>query len=201
LISLAMLVLEPPIDRLSLLIEYVRPVIGQVVVVMDDRTSQTTASAIKKLLWDEDDCLVPYRWANDFAAARNTALPECVGRWVLHLDPDELPSAAMLAFLGQVAQSETATWDAAGWLFWTVNLVDGSRQPGMESDWHCRLFQRDRGRWYRAVHELVELDRMEERETRNTAVLPKAPTAACLIHSKTTEQIALASELYARIGA
>jgi hypothetical protein len=38
-VTLAMLVLNPPLDRMAALIEYMRPVVSETVVVVDDRTS------------------------------------------------------------------------------------------------------------------------------------------------------------------
>ena len=191
MITLAMLVKDPPLDRLAALLDLVSPVVGQVVVVVDDRT---TTKPIRSS--DVPVHLVRFTWVDDFAAARNAALPYCDGDWILHLDPDELPSAAMLAFLAMVDQSDWQAermwqghphFDPCGWLFFTRGYGDGVRDPNeWEQDWHCRLFRRDKGRWYKPVHEQVMLDGRMESSTRETPLLPKAPRAAYLIHSKMT---------------
>jgi glycosyltransferase involved in cell wall biosynthesis len=196
MISLAMLVLDPPLDRLAMLLDYVSPVVGQVVIVVDDRTAPEVCERIAGLGCQCADGSVTamFRWRNDFAAARNAALEYVHGDWILHLDPDELPSADMLAFLGMVDRSEwhDETWQGAtyeaprGYLFWTRGYVDGQRGSEVEADWHCRLFRASAGRWVKPVHEQVELEGRPESATRGTPWLPKAPRGAYLIHSKTS---------------
>jgi hypothetical protein len=196
-VSLAMLVLDPPLDRMAALLEYVRPVVGQVVVVVDDRTSTPIRDALVSLVIDAfpgepASVAVPFTWVDDFAAARNTALAHCTGDWILHLDPDELPSADMLAFIASVDRSEwgDVEWQGhvyrapRGYLFFTRNFYDGRRGEEYEEHWHCRLFRRDRGFWYKPVHEQVALDAAAEDRTRETPLLPKAPRGAYLIHSR-----------------
>jgi glycosyltransferase involved in cell wall biosynthesis len=190
MISLCMLVKDPPLDRLAALLDYVSPVVGQVVVVVDSRTRDEDARVLEAL----GAKVVPFEWVDDFSAARNAALPYISGDWILHLDPDELPSAAMLAFLGMADRSalpdsqwEGATYAAPrGYLFWTRGYIDGQRGSEVEADWHCRLFRASAGRWVKPVHEQVELEGRSESATRGTPWLPKAPRGAYLIHSKTS---------------
>jgi hypothetical protein len=207
-----MLVKDPPLDRLAALLDYVSPVVSQVVLVVDERTDLTTQNALLRMrrvfVANPDDVtaldryladgpadvLVPFTWIGDFAAARNAALPYAKGDWILHLDPDELPSAQMLAFCSMVDQSPWtdygmweghAHYDPRGYLFWTRGYGSGIRDTHeQEQDWHCRLFRRALGHWYKPVHELVSLKGMGEEMTRETALLPKAPRSAYLIHSK-----------------
>lgn len=203
MISAAFLVKDPPIDRLALLIEYLRPIVSDVVVVVDDRTAAETIATMSA--W-RDVTLVPFRWVDDFSAARNAALPYCRGDWVLHLDPDEMPTAAMLDFLRMVdavPQPDT-DWQGSrypgprGYLFFTESWYDGQKAPEWEEHWHCRLFRRAAGAWYRRVHELVLLDAMPESRTRGTPLLPKAPRAAFLIHSRMND--AAKDEQYAALA-
>ena len=56
--------------------------------------------------------------------------------------------------------------------------------PEWEEHWHCRLFRRSSGVWYKPVHEQVMLDGLPEPATRGTPLLPKAPKSAYLIHSR-----------------
>jgi glycosyltransferase involved in cell wall biosynthesis len=206
MITLAMLMKDPPLDRLAMLLDYVAPVVGQVVVVVDDRTSEDDRQAVSRLIGFAGSQLVPFTWVDDFAAARNAALPYATGDWILHLDPDELPSAAMLAFLSAVDASEwgDVIWQAAvypaprGYLFFTRNYFDGRKGEEYEEHWHCRLFRRDRGRWYKPVHEQVELEGRPEPITRGMPWLPKAPRAAYLIHSRMND--ARIDEQYVALG-
>ena len=187
-----MLVKDPPLDRLAMLLDYVSPVVGQVVVVVDSRTRDEDARSLEALVAK----VVPFEWVDDFSSARNAALPYISGDWVLHLDPDELPSAAMLAFLAAVGAGEwgDSQWQGAtyedprGYLFWTRGYIDGQRGSEVEADWHCRLFRASAGRWVKPVHEQVELAGRPESVTRGTPWLPKAPRGAYLIHSKTSRR-------------
>ena len=206
-VSAALLVLDPPIDRLALRLEYLRPVVSDVVIVVDDRTKLETVDIMST--WPSVT-LVPFGWVDDFAAGRNAALPHVQGDWVLHVDPDELPSAAMLEFIRTVDAQEQrdVVWQEIvyraplGYLFFTRNFYGGLRHAEWEEHWHCRLFRRGaHNGWYRPVHELVMLDGQSENDTRRTPVLPKAPLGAYLIHSKPAERIDVDDALYVRIGA
>lgn len=203
-VTAALLVLDPPIDRLAALIEYLRPVVSDVVIVVDDRTAVEAADVMSA--W-RDVTLVPFRWVDDFSAGRNAALPHAKGDWILHVDPDELPSAAMLAFIGMVdaAPQSDVLWQGSlyraprGYLFFTRNFFGGVRGEEWEEHWHCRLFRRDAGRWYKPVHEQVALDGQPESDTRGTPILPKAPLGAALIHAKPADRTA-DDELYAKLA-
>jgi len=192
-----MLVNDPPLDRLAMLLDYVAPVVGQVVCVVDTKTQITLPKGMK---------CIPFTWGDDFSAARNAALPHVKGDWVLHLDPDELPSADMLAFLAMVDRSEWrdhVDWkdghyfDPRGYLFWTRNYFGGVQGEEWEEHWHCRLFRASLGKWYKPVHELVALAGQPKNATRNTPLLPKAPRAAHIIHTPVPHD----DSLYARIEA
>jgi hypothetical protein len=187
-VTAAFLVKDPPLDRLALLVEYLRPVVSEFVIVVDDRTAVEAADTMSA--W-RDVTLVPFRWVDDFATARNAALPHCHGDWILHLDPDEMPTAAMLDFIRTVdsATQSDVDWQGSrymaprGYLFFTHNAEDGKWLPEWEEHWHCRLFRRGSGIWTRPVHELVMLEGMPESQTRGTPLLVKAPLGAALLHS------------------
>lgn len=203
-VSAAFLVKDPPIDRLVLLLEYLRPVVSDTVIVVDDRTAAETVAIMAD--WPRVT-LVPFTWINDFAVARNAAIKHCQGDWVLHLDPDEMPSAAMLEFIRTVdsVQQKDVIWRGAtyraprGYLFFTKNFFDGRQGEEWEEHWHCRLFKRDSGWWYKPVHEQVSLDGQSEDRTRNTVLMPKAPLAAYIIHSRMEDR--RKDEQYAAIAA
>jgi glycosyltransferase involved in cell wall biosynthesis len=206
-VSAALLVLDPPVDRLAALVEYLRPVVSQYVVVVDDRTAVETAETMAK--WP-DVTLVPFRWVDDFSAGRNAALPHVTGDWILHVDPDELPSHAMLDFIRSVdaVQQQDVIWQDAlypaplGYLFFTRNWYGGRRGEEWEEHWHCRLFRNHpASRWYKPLHEQVMLHGRAESDTRGTPFLPKAPLGAYLIHSKPAERIGVDDAVYNRIEA
>jgi hypothetical protein len=198
-----MLVLDPPLDRLALLIEYLRPIVSETVIVVDTRTSLEACDTMAA--WP-GVTLVPFEWCDDFALARSAALPHCHGDWVLHLDPDEMPTAAMLDFIRTVdsVPQPDVDWQGTrymaprGYLFFTESFYDGVKAPEWEEHWHCRLFRRG-GRWYKPVHEQVMLEAMPEAHTRGTPLLVKAPRGAFLIHSRMEDRAK--DEQYAALGA
>ena len=202
-VSAALLVLDPPLDRLAMLLACVRHVVSDTVIVVDDRTRPEAVATMSD--W-EGVTLVPLSWCDDFAAARNAALPHCRGDWVLHVDPDEMPTGPMLDFVRMVDASprEDASWRGCvvpaprGYLFLAENYEGGVRLPEWEEHWHCRLFRRDAGRWYKPVHEQVMLEAMPESHTRGTPLLPKAPRGAYLINSRMNDP--KIDAVYAAIG-
>ena len=203
-VSAAFLVKDPPLDRFVALVELLRPFVHEYIVVVDDRTAAETIATMST--W-RGVTLVPFRWVDDFSAARNAALPHCTSDWVLHLDPDEIPTPAMLEFVRMVdASDETdVRWgeaifpSARGYLFFTRNFFDGSQAPEWEEHWHCRLFRHDEGnRWYKPVHEQVALQGQPEHYTRGTDLLRKAPRAAGIIHSRMNDRAK--DEQYVALG-
>jgi len=86
-VSASFLVKDPPLDRLVSLVEYLRPVVGEFVFAIDDRTGAETIAAIAR--W-EGAVVVPFHWVDDFSAGRNASLARCTSDWTLVLDPDEL---------------------------------------------------------------------------------------------------------------
>ena len=208
MITLTMLVKDPPLDRLAMLLDYVAPVVGQAVIIWDTNTTigDSGFGAFVRAQDPERVQFAPHVWHDDFSEARNRALEMVKGDWILHLDPDELPSADMLAFLSMVDRSEWrdhVDWkdghyfDPRGYLFWTRNYFGGVQGEEWEEHWHCRLFRASLGKWYKPVHELVALAGQPENATRNTPLLPKAPRAAHIIHTPTPHD----DSLYARIEA
>lgn len=205
-VSATFLVKDPPLDRLRTLVEKVRCVASEFCFAVDDRTSPAVRDAVAS--WP--GCRVAdYHWRDDFADGRNASLALCTGDWALCLDPDEDPSADMLAFIGIVDRSPwaDAVWQGSrypaprGYLFFTRNYEDGVQGPEWEEHWHCRLFRTKSARWYRPVHELVSLDGMDEGSLRGTSLLPKAPRGAVLLHSKMSDAAPASTDLYVRIGA
>lgn len=207
-VALAMLVREPPLDRLAALVAFMQPVVTEVVIVDTGSPAETVATMRS---WD-DTRVIEREWRDDFAWARNEGLAECQAEWTLVLDPDELPSLAMLDHVRRVDRSEVDVGHAGphsvavGWLYWTRNWWAGLVGPEEPYHWHCRLFRTGQGRFYRPIHELVELQPagfgwMGEDLTRGSWLLPNAPRDAYLIHSKGADEIARADVQYAAIGA
>jgi len=180
-VSVVYLVKDPPIDRLTAQVEYMREIADEFIFVVDNRTSQHDVDII--LGWPGAK-VVEWEWNDDFSAARNAALEHVTRPWTLHLDPDELPSWRMMRHIRTVTDGFCDS-DVMGWLYWTPNWWGGRKgvdQAPMH--WHLRLFRSGHGKWYRKVHELVEIDGEPEGITRHNAKVLQAPSNAYLIHSK-----------------
>ncbi len=195
-LSVHMMVLDPPVDRMAMLVEYLSTIADEVVVV-DTGSGHQTLETISEL----PKVRVVERPFVDFSTTRNQGLDQHQHEWTLGIDPDELPSPIMMQHLSWVVkEGGTAYPDAKGYLYWTKNYWAGRRGPEMEYHWHARLWRTASGRLYRPIHELLELDGLPETKTRGTPILPKAPRMAYLIHAKSDDEIAKADELYDRLG-
>lgn len=193
MLSVAFLVKNPPIDRMSVLVDYLREVADEFIIVdtgSDEQTLLTMQS------W-KGATVIRAPWEDDFSKARNIGLSACTRKWTLVVDPDELPSWKMLAHLKSVDESDDGS--TIGYVYFTRNYWSGALGEEINSDWHIRLFRTGQGRFYRRVHELVELDGKPEHETRGSHLCVVAPKEAYLIHSKPPENMARDCELYTRI--
>lgn len=194
-VSVIFLVKDPPLDRLAALVEYMRPVADQFVIVVDDRTSEEDVEVMKE--WD-GVVIVPFKWCDDFAAARNAALPYVTNPWTLHLDPDELPSLAAMDYIIEVTDPDNPDKSIAH-VFWFFNWWGGVLGEVMPYHYHIRLWRSGHGRFYRKVHELVELDGRNEGSTRGN-IAKMVPPDKYFIHSKPRERIEKDQDLYERLG-
>lgn len=201
-LSVAMLVKNPPMDRMAALFSYMSEVASEFVIV-DTGSSKEDIQAMVR--WNKAPFGLPKvniilaEFNDDFAAARNIGVESVTRSWTLVLDPDELPSIGMVEHIRRVVGSTDFRPEASGWLHFTRNYWDGIIEAEAEFHWHVRLFRTGQGRFYRALDELVELDGLPEHQTRNTARLPKAPKGAYLIHSKSGDAVAQSKRLYDRL--
>ncbi len=201
-LSVAMLVREPPIDRLAALVEYMSSIASEFVIVDTGSSKHDlgTMASWNRAPFGLPKVLILQRpWKDDFAWARNEGLSKVTRQWTLVLDPDELPSRAMVSHVRHVVQTGRTEGGPFGWLYFTRNYSGGILDPEQEFHWHCRLFRTGLGRFYRSLDELVELGGRPEPETRGTDKLPKAPKSAYLIHSKSPDDIDRSARLYQRM--
>lgn len=195
------MVKHPPLDRFAMLFEYLRPFVNEVVIVDTGSTEQTIETMQS---WGTQS--VPVRIIHEpfvnFADTRNKGLEQHRYLWTLGLDPDELPSAYMMSHIVWASSAEGMRSHeyALGWQYFTTNYWGGVLGPETDYHWHCRLWKTEHGRLYRPIHELVLLAGKEETETRGTSLMPQAPRAAYLIHSKGAKEINESDELYRSMG-
>jgi hypothetical protein len=198
-IGLSMIVKDEPVDRLAMLVEYVKPVVDKVVIL--DTGSQIDDTELYRS-WGV--VAGHYDWRDNFAAARNATLDffDDSSDWILHLDGDELPTLTMMEHLKWI--KDNAPEKVQGYQFWTRNFWSGEIGVEAPYHWHARLFRRGNGRWYKPVHEQVEIKdkrRWYREEVANSlGLLVHADKDAYLIHSKPRETMERANELYSKIG-
>lgn len=198
-LSVAMLVRNPPIERMVMQMDYMSAIASEFIIVDTGSTAeeiQAMALMNKAPFGLPKVKIVRREWRDDFAWARNEGLPHVTRKWTLHLDPDELPNTKMMEHIKHVVSGQ-ANPEILGYQHFSINYFNGIREPEQLFHWHVRMFQSGRGRWYRALDELVAIDGRPEHETRDTIALPKAPKDAYFIHSKSGIAIEQSERLYA----
>jgi hypothetical protein len=122
----------------------VRPFVGELVVLdtgsVDDTVAVATAAGAR---------VHRMAWADDFAAARNAALDQCTGDWVLSIDADEV-AAGVPDWLEPMLASCGSELDGLSLL---VRNAAGPDARGLAAHREVKLFRRDRIRWVGRVHE------------------------------------------------
>jgi glycosyltransferase involved in cell wall biosynthesis len=195
-LGVSMIIKDEPIERLAMMVEYLSPIVSEFSIV-DTGSKDIAIDAPLISSWPKVK-LNHFLWCDDFAAARNATLDHLSTDWVLHLDADEMVSHEMYDSIVRILNECHPS--TKGWLFLTQNYWGGEKGVIVEEHWHCRLFRRASGHWYKKLHEQVMLDGQPEHMTRWSMTLPKAHESALLIHSKPREKLASSVQLYDRIG-
>lgn len=88
-------------------------------------------------------------WDDDFARARNAALAQCRGRWVLHVDADEVVEGDFVGLREDLRRERGEVVSVA------IDNLAGPAGSVRSTHRGGRLFQRSRGRWAGRLHEQV----------------------------------------------
>lgn len=165
-ISLAIIVHPDEHEALARCLKAAAPWVGQIVVV---DTGPTPSPKIAVVVALHGGQVVHHPWGEDFAAARNAALPHLTGAWVMTLDADEVLEVQHAEGLKAAVGADHA--DVFG-----LVLLDRLDAGEMAQPLH-RLFRREApGLTYRSrVHEFVE-------GTRDGRMRVGGTTPAVLIH-------------------
>jgi glycosyltransferase involved in cell wall biosynthesis len=193
-IGLSMIVKDEPVDRLAMLIDYLKPIVTEFVIV---DTGSRDIDLDEPLYNQWGVKVARFPWVDDFSAARNETLKYITSDWVLHLDADELPTRAMMEHIRENTPVEMMS-QVLGWRYLTINFWGGEHGITVPEHWHVRLFRNRHGRWYKKIHEQVEIDGKQESHTVGN-VIRDAPASDYLIHSKPREQIEKSALLYNRM--
>lgn len=124
----------------------------EVVVVVDDKTTDDTAAVARK--YTEKVFVRP--WPG-WSAQKNFAFEQCTGDWILSVDADERVPAPLREEILEVIGRRDA---AVGCYIPRRNIWLGRwlRHGGWYPDYTLRLFRRGRGTCRYRVHERIEVD-------------------------------------------
>ena len=146
---------------------------GQVdeIIVVDTGSTDETISIAKK--WGAK--VLSIKWQDDFATARNAALAQATGEWILFLDADEYFSAETAANLRNVVQEQSE----ANLLMLYMDNIDCHTGESLLNFYAPRLYRRIDGLHYVGrIHEQLRWnDRLLE------PVVFVNPTRLSLVHT------------------
>ena len=166
-LSLCMIARDEALN-LSRCLHYNKPLVDEIVVV--DTGSRDRTKDIAKVFGAR---VFDFPWRDDFAAARNFALDQACGEWILVLDADEIVAGedfkSLRVLLDQAGQLQTVaayamdtrnythTANAVGWQPNDDRYAAHEAGMGWFPSTKVRLFKRDKSiRFHFAVHERVE---------------------------------------------
>lgn len=142
-VSLCMIVRDEE-DKIGACLESARPYVQEMIVV--DTGSQDRTVEIAR---EQGASVFFLQWTEHFAEARNFALKQASGQWILVLDADEVLTAVDSSRFTELLSDETA----AGY-YLTIRHLRSSRPADYETDTVCRLFRNLPGIAYRGrIHE------------------------------------------------
>jgi tetratricopeptide (TPR) repeat protein len=133
-------------DNLRRLAAMVEPLADELIIVCDDPVSGTFQDAAKQ----HRARLIPHRWQNDFAAARNAGLQAAQGEWVFWIDSDE----TLLAPDAPTFRKLLGRTDILGYFVTIEDLTDGATMSPRQ---HPSLYRRRKEiRYVGRIHEHFE---------------------------------------------
>ncbi len=146
--SLCMIVLDEA-ETLQRAIESAVPVVDEIVVGIDDRSSDDSEEIARRFT----DKVYRFRWGDDFSAARNEMLSHCTGNWVLVLDGHEVLRESSVAVFQKMVEALPEGTQEVG--FRLQLQAEDNSVSGIQ----LRLFRNNgRLRYTGAVHNVVECD-------------------------------------------
>jgi GT2 family glycosyltransferase len=128
-------------------------------------------------------------WDDDFARARNEALAACHGRWVLHIDADEVLDTDRAVLWTSL---DRAGPEVDVLMLEIVNLRGDGTAP-RDHQRGLRLFRRERAVWRQPLHEQLEL-RPGQAGTLGAYFLP----GTRIIHSGYLDEVVSGRDKWAR---
>ncbi|MEW6363395.1 MAG: glycosyltransferase family 2 protein [Acidobacteriota bacterium] len=133
---------------------HVRPLTREIVVVDSGSTDGSVATALRHA------DIVVSNPLEDFSAQRNLAASKATNRWVMHLDADEVLTPELIRALGELFDSGRVHEHAAYCFPRKTFDEEGRFRKIVQSypGFHYRLYDRERCRWVKPVHETLQVD-------------------------------------------
>jgi hypothetical protein len=128
-----------PGPRVAALLRLLRPAADEILVALDDRAGDEIVAELSQVA----DRVVLYPFAEPVDRPLAWLCEQCRSHWVLLIDDDEIPSAALVEALPELVQDDRLThyWIPRRWLF-----PDSSAfldEPPWRPDYQLRLIRRD----------------------------------------------------------
>lgn len=147
-ISLCMIVKDEE-KFIKMCLDKALPLVDEAIIV-DTGSTDNTISIVKK--YGNKIKLIQIEWQKDFSKARNIYLDNAKGDWVLVLDADEKIVCSRDDLIKNLLHTQ-----ADGFNLRMINAMDSDEKL---NTWvYCRLFRNKGYRYYRAVHEQLDIDR------------------------------------------
>jgi glycosyltransferase involved in cell wall biosynthesis len=130
-------------------LEPLRAAVSSELVITDTGSTDTTPDIAKA----HADRFIDYKWADDFAAARNTTLVDCRTEWYMYVDADEHleDCAPLIEFFISGAYKDYANFDSASVVI--KNILNERNEQFLRS---VRLFRYINSmKFYGRVHERI----------------------------------------------
>lgn len=118
-------------------------------IIVDTGSTDSTKALIKE--FGEKVKLIEHVWKADFSEARNISLKNAKGDWILVLDADEEVLGSKEQLLKEINNSKNEAFNIRG-----INKSD--KESGLESFFYNRLFKNRGYKYYRAVHEQLNIE-------------------------------------------
>jgi glycosyltransferase involved in cell wall biosynthesis len=118
-------------------------------IIVDTGSTDATKDIIKS--FGEKVKLIEHKWRDDFSEARNLSLQSAKGNWILVLDADEEILGCKEQLFKEIAHTKEEAFNIRG-----INKVD--KNSGLNSFFYNRLFKNKGYKYYRAVHEQLNID-------------------------------------------
>lgn len=149
-ISLCMIVKDEQ-KFIKMCLDRALPLVDEAIIV-DTGSTDNTINIIRE--YGDKVKVVELNWENDFSRARNIYLENATGDWILVLDADEEIVYNRDKLITYISHAQAEAFNIK-----MINVIDDQKK---QNTWvYCRLFKNKGYRYYRPVHEQLDVDRVK----------------------------------------